>query len=124
MPSFPDTKQLATLTISKINALIREIEPDDSVIEILKADPRAGVRAIAVKLERGKLREDNLRIKQENMLAIENELRASGKKLIAGVDEAGRGPLAGPVVAGAVILPEEVSLHGLDDSKKMTAKHR
>jgi len=124
MPSFPDSKQLSALTISKINALIREIEPDDSVIEILKADQRAGVRALAVKLERHRLREKNLRQKQENMLAIERELRINGKMLIAGVDEAGRGPLAGPVVAGAVILPEEVSLHGLDDSKKMTAKHR
>lgn len=45
-------------------------------------------------------------------------------RLIAGVDEAGRGPLAGPVVAAAVILPDEHGIKGLDDSKKLTAKKR
>ena len=44
--------------------------------------------------------------------------------MIAGVDEAGRGPLAGPVVAGVVVLPEDFSLEGLDDSKKLTAARR
>ena len=50
--------------------------------------------------------------------------RDLGYKLIAGVDEAGRGPLAGPVVAAAVILPEGVRLSGIKDSKKMTARAR
>ena len=44
--------------------------------------------------------------------------------LIAGVDEVGRGPLAGPVVTAAVILPEKFNLLGLDDSKKLSAKRR
>jgi len=50
--------------------------------------------------------------------------RDLGYELIAGVDEAGRGPLAGPVVAAAVILPEGVRLSGIKDSKKMTARAR
>jgi ribonuclease HII len=50
--------------------------------------------------------------------------RRNGFKRIAGVDEAGRGPLAGPVVAAAVILPEETELKGVTDSKKMTEKAR
>lgn len=54
----------------------------------------------------------------------EKELRAKGIKLIAGVDEVGRGPLVGPVVAAAVILPEKFSLDGLTDSKKLTEKKR
>ena len=54
----------------------------------------------------------------------ENRLRDSGYGLIAGVDEAGRGPLAGPVVAAAVIIPEGVRLSGIRDSKKMTARAR
>ncbi len=54
----------------------------------------------------------------------ETRARGSGYKLIAGVDEAGRGPLAGPVVAAAVILPEGVRLSGVKDSKKMTARAR
>jgi ribonuclease HII len=54
----------------------------------------------------------------------ERALRARGIFLVAGVDEAGRGPLAGPVVAAAVILPEDCTLEGLNDSKKLTAKKR
>ena len=55
---------------------------------------------------------------------IENGLRNEGYKLICGIDEAGRGPLAGPVFAAAVILPEEFDLPGLDDSKKLSEKKR
>jgi len=55
---------------------------------------------------------------------IENELRAAGFGAICGVDEAGRGPLCGPVVAAACILPEGVIPVGLNDSKKLTAKRR
>lgn len=54
----------------------------------------------------------------------ERALRARGIFLVAGVDEAGRGPLAGPVVAAAVILPDDCTLEGLDDSKKLTARKR
>lgn len=54
----------------------------------------------------------------------ENEARADGYKLICGVDEAGRGPLAGPVAAAAVILPENCFIDGLNDSKKLTEKKR
>jgi ribonuclease HII len=54
----------------------------------------------------------------------ERKLIGQGFKLIAGVDEVGRGPLAGPIVAAAVILPHKFSLPGLDDSKKLTAKER
>jgi ribonuclease HII len=50
--------------------------------------------------------------------------RAAGRLVIAGVDEAGRGPLAGPVVAGAVILPDDFSSEWLDDSKKLTEARR
>lgn len=54
----------------------------------------------------------------------EEELHARGIRPVAGVDEAGRGPLAGPVVAAAVILPENFRLEGLDDSKKLTHEKR
>ncbi|MCR5136917.1 MAG: ribonuclease HII [Oscillospiraceae bacterium] len=55
---------------------------------------------------------------------IENELHRTGIGLICGVDEAGRGPLAGPVCAAAVILPENLILDGLNDSKKLSEKKR
>jgi ribonuclease HII len=53
-------------------------------------------------------------------LHYESDARRAGYSLIAGIDEAGRGPLAGPVIAAAVILPENVRLEGVRDSKKMT----
>jgi len=58
------------------------------------------------------------------MREIEVSLYAEGYKFIAGVDEAGRGPLAGPVCAAAVILPEDVVIEGINDSKKLTEKKR
>ena len=59
-----------------------------------------------------------------NLWAIESSLYAEGYKMICGVDEAGRGPLAGPVCAAAVILPKGLELPGLNDSKKLTDKKR
>ena len=55
---------------------------------------------------------------------IEDALRAEGYDIVCGVDEAGRGPLAGPVCAAAVILPRGVTIEGLDDSKKLTENRR
>lgn len=55
---------------------------------------------------------------------LENEIYASGISLICGVDEAGRGPLAGPVCAAAVILPRSLDIPGLNDSKKLSEKKR
>ena len=59
-----------------------------------------------------------------DLLKYEKELYDKGITLIAGVDEAGRGPLVGPVVAGAVILPKNYELEGLIDSKQLTEKKR
>jgi len=58
------------------------------------------------------------------MKEYENELYARGVRYIAGIDEVGRGPLAGPVVAAAVILPADFDVPGVDDSKKLTARKR
>ncbi|MBQ4651837.1 MAG: ribonuclease HII, partial [Oscillospiraceae bacterium] len=55
---------------------------------------------------------------------LEEELYEGGAKLICGIDEAGRGPLAGPVCAAAVILPRGLEIPGLDDSKKLSEKKR
>ena len=60
----------------------------------------------------------------QNLYKYEDEAREHGYKLIAGVDEAGRGSLVGPVVVAAVILPEDLYLERLDDSKKLSAKVR
>ncbi len=55
---------------------------------------------------------------------FENEARHQGHRIVAGIDEAGRGPLAGPVVSAAVVLPEGIDLPGIDDSKKLTPARR
>ena len=61
---------------------------------------------------------------EKNMWQIEDGLYEQGIQVICGVDEAGRGPLAGPVCAAAVILPPHLEIPGLDDSKKLTDKRR
>ena len=66
--------------------------------------------------------------KEEQRLQLlkeeENKLREKGFKTICGIDEAGRGPLAGPVVVASVILPENSMIEGVNDSKKISEKKR
>ncbi len=62
--------------------------------------------------------------KHNTMMAFDNEYRQNGTIIVAGVDEAGRGPLAGPVVAACAILPEDFDVIGVDDSKKLSEKRR
>jgi len=59
-----------------------------------------------------------------DLYKYENELRSQNYKYIVGTDEAGRGPMAGPVVVAAVILPFDVKIEGINDSKQLTAKQR
>ena len=71
-----------------------------------------------------KLTIEQLEEKYEKLYAYEREYHAKGYSVIAGIDEAGRGPLAGPVVAGCCILDPNVKILGLDDSKKLSEKKR
>ena len=71
-----------------------------------------------------RLTEEQLINKYKEMSIYENEAKDKGYKYIAGIDEVGRGPLAGPVVAACVILPDDEMILGLDDSKKVSAKKR
>lgn len=61
---------------------------------------------------------------QADLWVFENKAKVKGFESIAGIDEAGRGPLAGPVVSAAVILPDDFSVSGVTDSKKLTRKKR
>ena len=113
-------------TIKEIKERLAMIdELDHPLFEELILDGRAGVQAAISKRKRElqKQVEEDLRL--EKMLAYEKELYAQGVQLIAGVDEVGRGPLAGPVVAAAVILPKNCKIPGLNDSKKIPkSKHQ
>ena len=113
-------------TIKEVKERLAMIdELDHPLFEELILDGRAGVQAAISKRKRElqKQVDEDLRLKK--MLAYEKELYTQGIQLIAGVDEVGRGPLAGPVVAAAVILPKACKIPGLNDSKKIPkSKHK
>jgi ribonuclease HII len=94
------------------------------LLEALQLDPRAGARALgeAIAERRAANRAEGQRLR--HLLRFETELWAAGHVHIAGVDEAGMAPLAGPVVAAAVVLPRSYKLRGLDDSKKVLDPER
>ena len=94
------------------------------LLEALETDPRSGARELArrIREERKKNRSEGQRLR--NLLKFENELYEQGHTLIAGCDEAGMAPLAGPVVAAAVILERGYRLRGLDDSKKIVDEQK
>ncbi|WP_223634944.1 ribonuclease HII [Corallococcus sp. EGB] len=89
------------------------------LLEALEADPRQGAQALAKRLRsrQEKNRAEGQRLR--HLLKFETELWERGLLKVAGVDEAGMAPLAGPVVAAAAILPKGYRLKGLDDSKKI-----
>ena len=113
-------------TIKEIKEQLASIQRlDDPLLTEWEQDSRSGViQAIAKrKKEIQKRLDEDERL--EGMLAYEKECYAREIELIAGVDEVGRGPLAGPVVAAAVILPKGCKISGLNDSKKIPkSKHK
>jgi ribonuclease HII len=99
--------------------VVRRRPVPDGLLHALEYDPRNGARELArqIQIRRYKNRAEGQRLR--NLLQFEAELWAQGITLIAGVDEAGMAPLAGPVVAAAVILQHRYRLRGIDDSKKI-----
>ena len=96
-------------TVKEIKEALAAIESlDDARWQAYESDSRAGV-------------DEDLRL--ENMLRYEKELYQQGYQAIAGIDEVGRGPLAGPVVTACVILPKNCKIKHLNDSKKIPKKH-
>ena len=89
------------------------------LLEALEVDTRAGAHQLARRI-RARYRSNRSEGQRlHTLLRFEIDLWAQGYSLVAGVDEAGMAPLAGPVVAGAVILPRNYKLRGLNDSKKI-----
>ena len=113
-------------TIKEIKERLATIDDlDHPLFEELILDGRAGVQAAISKRKRELQKQVDEDLRLEKMLAYEKELYAQGIDLIAGVDEVGRVPLAGPVVAAAVILPKACKILGLNDSKKIPkSKHK
>ena len=122
--------EFARVSLAEIRARLEAASSSDELermAAILRSDPRSGARALGDAIER---RERARRAERERLarfFARRERLLQSGVEYVAGVDEVGVGPLAGPLVAAAVIFPREVeldALSGLDDSKRVTRKAR
>ncbi|MFL8799478.1 MULTISPECIES: ribonuclease HII [unclassified Clostridioides] len=101
-----------------------EVEKYMQYIELLRVDDRKSVQSLAIKLAK-KL--DNIRREEERLETInifENEGYNKGYLYIGGIDEAGRGPLAGPVVASVVVFKKDTKIEGVNDSKKLSEAKR
>ncbi|HEM6120375.1 ribonuclease HII [Streptococcus suis] len=112
-------------TIKEVTALLAQVDSLDSPVWAdLAQDERAGVQT-AIKKRRKELEKEAAEdARLEAILSYERALYENGVECIAGIDEVGRGPLAGPVVAAAVILPKGCKIRYLNDSKKIPkSKH-
>lgn len=116
---------LSALTLAEIKHRLEvEPEPEPAFLEALRRDRRAGARALYRRVVGRRERAAAEQARLRAMLAREEALASRGVAPVAGVDEAGRGPIAGPVVAAAVVLPPGVIIPGLNDSKKITPSRR
>ena len=113
-------------TIKEIKEALAKInELESPLFKEFEKDSRSGVQKEIQKRKKVIQAEIDENLRLEGMLSYERGLYAQGLNLIAGVDEVGRGPLAGPVVAAAVILPKNCKIKGLNDSKQIPKKkHR
>lgn len=118
--------EIPALAVAELRRRLVEAEEplSDAAAAALAADPRAGARAVLAAVERRRAahRAEGRRLRA--LLAFETELWDRGVERVGGVDEAGVGTLAGPVVAAAVILPRGLRPRGLDDSKQLDARAR
>ncbi|AUJ26699.1 MULTISPECIES: ribonuclease HII [Virgibacillus] len=112
------------ISIRELNRLFHAEKLDEKQIAYLRLDERKGVQQLIHKYDKQQLKFQALQERYVEMTIFERSHYKRGIKYIAGVDEAGRGPLAGPVVAAAVILPSNFRLLGLDDSKRLTESKR
>lgn len=113
------------MAVSAVGQWLRsaaEIEP--RLLNALARDRRQGVRALARQWRTRRRRALKEETRLDDLGALEREYRTLGYELIAGVDEAGVAPLAGPVVAAAVILPDGIRFTRLNDSKQLRADER
>lgn len=114
------------MSISRIKTEVEALNEEARLLACaeLMNDLRKGVVAFAQKILRAHERVVHERARLEKLWRFENEAYAQGYRAIVGTDEVGRGPLAGPVVAAAVVLPRGVEILGINDSKKLSEKRR
>ncbi|MDO4281647.1 MAG: ribonuclease HII [Peptococcaceae bacterium] len=101
-----------------------DAEAQRAACETLKGDARKGVVALAEKTLRAQLRQEKEEARLKQLWYFENMAYEKGYQAVVGTDEVGRGPLAGPVVAAAVVLVPGTLFYGINDSKKLSEKRR
>lgn len=113
-------------SIQEIKEILKQcpIEKLPEELQAFAADSRKGVQTVLTSFRKKYEKHQQELARLDEILIYERELWAEGYALVAGIDEVGRGPLAGPVVAAAVILPQECKIEGVNDSKKLSAKKR
>ena len=110
-------------TVKEIKEVLAAIESlDDARWQAYGSDSRTGVQKAIQQRKKAIQADIDEDLRLENMLRHEKELYQQGYQAIAGIDEVGRGPLAGPVVTACVILPKNCKIKYLNDSKKIPKK--
>ena len=112
------------MTISEIRDILKQETVEKTVLEEIMADERKGARQLVDAYIRRLNRESAERFRVEDMYEPESSFYKKGLEYVAGIDEVGRGPLAGPVTVAAVILKPHFFIAGLNDSKKVAPRRR
>ena len=114
------------LTVTEIRTLVANSNAEQAAVVIAEygGDARAGVRAAIAGLRTRLEAADRERRRLTDLSALQRSLHEQGWGVIAGIDEVGRGALAGPVTAAAVVLDVDVTIEGIDDSKRLTPDRR
>lgn len=114
------------LTVTEIRALVAGSTAEQAAVVVAEYadDPRAGVRALLASVRARLEAADRERQRLRELGALQRSLHEQGWIVVAGIDEVGRGALAGPVTAAAVILGVDVAIEGIDDSKRLTSERR
>ncbi len=117
---------LHTLTVKQIKEYLDNLTSDEKhqALKKLREDTRKTVKDLVVREERHLLKEEALLKKLSQLKLIEKNLEKKGYQSICGIDEVGRGPLAGPLVVAAVIMKKDSKIIGIDDSKKLSPHKR
>lgn len=116
-------KGLSQMSIREVGEVLNA-SPSEEFLLACGKDPRQGIQKLINRYHKSLQMEMEEAKRIEKLLVKEQELWERGYLHIAGIDEAGRGPLAGPVVAAACILPAKFKLNGLNDSKQLTESKR
>ncbi|MEL1134064.1 ribonuclease HII [Desulfitobacterium sp. THU1] len=116
-------KAISQMSIRELSEMLKT-EPSGEFLKACAQDSRQGVRQLMIRYQKDCEVRKAEAVRIQHLLVEEKQLWQAGYLHIAGMDEAGRGPLAGPVVAAACILPAKFNLPGLNDSKKLSESKR